>query len=67
MPRYAVYETQKVRVIYYVEADNPDQAHDMVATMKWDEWDELDEIISTDIDMGDIEVQTDIGWELVEY
>lgn len=66
MPRYAVFETQKIKVVYYVDADTPEQAHDLVATMDWDDYDDVYEVIDTDIDMADIQIKIENGWQLVE-
>ena len=67
MPKYAVYETQRKMVVYYVEAENPDQAHDLVATMDVDDYDEVVTVMDTDICMSNMMVQKEDGaWELVE-
>jgi hypothetical protein len=66
MPRYAVYETQKRRVVYFVEAENPDHASDLVATMGVEDYDDLVEVIDTDISMSDMQVETPDGWRMVE-
>jgi hypothetical protein len=67
MPKYAVYETQRKMVVYYVEAENPDQAHDLVATMSIDDYDEIVTVMDTDIDMSEMRVQKEDGnWEYVE-
>ena len=67
MPRYAVYETQRKMVVYYVEAENPDQAHDLVATMSIDDYDEIVTVMDTDIDMSEMRVQKEDGnWQYVE-
>lgn len=67
MPRYAVYETQRKMVVYYVEAENPDQANDLVATMGIDDYDEIVTVMDTDIDMSEMRVQKEDGnWEYVE-
>jgi hypothetical protein len=67
MPKYAVYETQRKMVVYYVEAENPDQASDLVATMNIDDYDEIVTVMDTDIDMSEMRVQKEDGnWEYVE-
>ena len=67
MPKYAIYETQRKMVVYYVEAENPDQAHDLVATMSIDDYDEIVTVMDTDIDMSEMRVQKEDGnWEYVE-
>jgi hypothetical protein len=67
MPKYAVYETQRKMVVYYVEAENPDQAHDLVATWNVDDYDEVVTVMDTDICMSKMMVQKEDGaWELVE-
>jgi len=67
MPKYAVYETQRKMVVYYVEAENPDQAHDLVATMDVDDYDDVVTVMDTDICMSNMMVQKeDSTWELVE-
>jgi hypothetical protein len=67
MPRYAVYETQRKMVVYFVDADNPDQAHDLVATMGVDDYDDLITVMDTDIDMSEMRVQKEDGrWEYID-
>ena len=67
MPKYAVYETQRKMVVYYVEAENPDQANDLVATMGIDDYDEIVTVMDADIDMSEMRVQKEDGnWEYVE-
>jgi hypothetical protein len=66
MPRYAVYEVQKIMVVYYVDADSPEQAHDMVLDLGITEYDDFMEAIDADIDESKTEVETPDGWKKVE-
>lgn len=67
MPRYAVFETQKVKVVYYVDADSPEQAFDLVGTMTWDGYDDIEEFLSAKSHMQDILVETENGkWVSME-
>jgi len=54
-------------VVYFVDADNPDQAHDLVATMDVDDYDHLITVMDTDIDMSEMRVQKEDGrWEYLD-
>ena len=66
MPRYAVYETQTIRVVYFVEADNHDQAHELVRDMGMTEYDDFVEALASDIRDQMTEVETPDGWKRVE-
>lgn len=67
MAQYAVYETQKTMVVYYVEADSPDQAYQLVRDMGVDEYDERVSIMDTDILQSETCVRTEAGaWQWVE-
>jgi hypothetical protein len=67
MPKYAVYEMQQKMVVYYVDAENPEQAHDLVATMGIDDYDDIVTVMNTDIDMSEMRVQKeDDHWEYVD-
>jgi hypothetical protein len=65
MPRYAIYETQTIRVVYFVEADNPEQAYIMVDGLGITEYDDLFEVIGNDIDEERTLIQTPDGWDMV--
>jgi len=67
MPTYAIYETQRVMVVYYVDAENVNEAYDLVATMDIDDYDDRITIMDTDIDKSETRVETRHGiWEMVE-
>jgi hypothetical protein len=65
MPRYAIYETQTIRVVYFVEANTPEQAYIMVDSLGITEYDDLFEVIGNDIDEERTLVQTPDGWDMV--
>jgi len=65
MPRYAIYETQTIRVVYFVEANTPEQAYIMVDGLGITEYDDLFEVIGNDIDEERTLVQTPDGWDMV--
>jgi hypothetical protein len=67
MAQYAVYETQRIMVVYYVEADNVEEAYDLVATMDVDDYDDRICIMDTDIDKSETRIEARPGiWEMVE-
>jgi hypothetical protein len=66
MPRYAVFEKQEIRVVYFVEAENMDDAHDLVASMSVNDHDGLVKVIGTDIEMERTQIETADGWIMVE-
>jgi hypothetical protein len=66
MPRYAVYEKQEIRVVYFVVANNMDEAHDLVASMGVNDHDGLVKVIGTDIEMERTQLETADGWIMVE-
>jgi hypothetical protein len=66
MPRYAVYEKQQIRVVYFVEAENMDEAHDMVASMSASDHDGLVKVCGTDIEAERTQLETADGWIMVE-
>ena len=66
MPRYAIYERQQIRVVYFVEAENMDEAHDLVASMSVSDHDGLVKVCETDIEMSRTQVETADGWIMVE-
>jgi len=67
MAQYAVYEIQRIMVVYYVEADNVEEAYDLVATMDIDDYDDRITIMDTDIDKSETRIETRPGiWEMME-
>ena len=67
MPKYAVYEMQQKMVVYYVDAESPEQAHDLVAAMGIDDYDDMVTVMNTDIDMSEMRVEREDGrWENVD-
>jgi len=66
MPRYAVYEKQEIRVVYFVVANNMDASPDLVASMGVNDHDGLVKVIGTDIEMERTQLETADGWIMVE-
>ena len=67
MPTYAIYETQRVVVVYYVDADNVEEAYDLVTTMDSDDYDDRITIMDTYIDKSETRIETRPGiWEIME-
>jgi hypothetical protein len=67
MPSYAIYETQRIMVVYYVDAENVDEAYDLVATMDIDDYDARVTIMDVEIDKSETRVEATPGiWEMME-